>query len=581
MSSSGPKITFFAAAAAAGAFAYFAHRQSKAKGSAPGRDGGKSSAGSAKLCIASCRELLAHADGSSATFGHAACDDKQLYDALRRRGVLFDVKAWDDETVNWSDYSVVAVRTTWDYSQSEAVALRFKLWIERLVGLGRVRVYNHPRILSWNMSKFYLQELHAECGIPVIPTLYYRPQQQQALQCAAATAPSSGAAGSAPAGVCAIGSISAAVPSLREVAGQTGWTDLILKPCVSAGSRDTWRVSAADGPAGLERAQRFLSDMLTLGYDTQATDATDGSAAEAAPAAAAGGGSGAPVPPLHHAASRSSFDALAPLEAAREARQLAEAAGRAVRTASAGSARALEEAAAAATAAASDAVAAPGAAAEPFVAGARRTLPGQASGPCSMMVQPYLPSVESAGELSVIVIDGRISHAVEKRPLPGDFRTQEEYGGVQRKVALTPAEEALVYRVLAAAQQVVEAKQPPTSPITMGQLHTLLPRKLPKGSLLIARVDFLRLTPEAYAAAFPSHAPASRISPEATPLLLLELEVIEPCLFFGVDAYGAAGGAGGAGGGKPGAAPVHSRGAEALAAALEERLRPDYLGSEL
>jgi hypothetical protein len=138
-----------------------------------------------------------------------------------------------------------------------------------------------------------------------------------------------------------------------------------------------------------------------------------------------------------------------------------------------------------------------------------------------------------------------------------------------------------VYRVLEAAQQVVEAKQPPTSPITMGQLHTLLPRKLPKGSLLIARVDFLRLTPEAYAAAFPSRAPASRISPEVTPLLLLELEVIEPCLFFGVDAYGSAGGAGGAGAGMPGAAPVHSRGAEALAAALEERLRPDYLGSEL
>jgi glutathione synthase/RimK-type ligase-like ATP-grasp enzyme len=46
-----------------------------------------------------------------------------------------------------------------------------------------------------------------------------------------------------------------------------------------------------------------------------------------------------------------------------------------------------------------------------------------------VLVQPYLPTVETRGELSVVVVDGQASHAVRKRPIPGEFRIQEEFGG--------------------------------------------------------------------------------------------------------------------------------------------------------
>ena len=47
------------------------------------------------------------------------------------------------------------------------------------------------------------------------------------------------------------------------------------------------------------------------------------------------------------------------------------------------------------------------------------------------MIQPYLPSIENHGEISVFVFgDGCFSHAVKKLPAVGDFRVQEEYGGV-------------------------------------------------------------------------------------------------------------------------------------------------------
>jgi glutathione synthase/RimK-type ligase-like ATP-grasp enzyme len=45
------------------------------------------------------------------------------------------------------------------------------------------------------------------------------------------------------------------------------------------------------------------------------------------------------------------------------------------------------------------------------------------------MLQPFLPSLESEGELSLIYIDGELSHAVRKRPAPGDFRVQSIWGG--------------------------------------------------------------------------------------------------------------------------------------------------------
>jgi glutathione synthase/RimK-type ligase-like ATP-grasp enzyme len=46
-----------------------------------------------------------------------------------------------------------------------------------------------------------------------------------------------------------------------------------------------------------------------------------------------------------------------------------------------------------------------------------------------MLVQPYLPAVSAEGETSVVFVDGRISHAVRKRPAAGDFRVHDDFGG--------------------------------------------------------------------------------------------------------------------------------------------------------
>jgi glutathione synthase/RimK-type ligase-like ATP-grasp enzyme len=45
------------------------------------------------------------------------------------------------------------------------------------------------------------------------------------------------------------------------------------------------------------------------------------------------------------------------------------------------------------------------------------------------MVQPFLPSLETQGELSLVFIAGNFSHAARKRPAKGDFRVQSLWGG--------------------------------------------------------------------------------------------------------------------------------------------------------
>src|SRR5690606_35335498 len=51
-----------------------------------------------------------------------------------------------------------------------------------------------------------------------------------------------------------------------------------------------------------------------------------------------------------------------------------------------------------------------------------------------MLVQPYLPSIETEGQTSLLFFDGVLGYVVNKRPVSGEFRVQEEFGGQYRRV---------------------------------------------------------------------------------------------------------------------------------------------------
>lgn len=57
----------------------------------------------------------------------------------------------------------------------------------------------------------------------------------------------------------------------------------------------------------------------------------------------------------------------------------------------------------------------------------------------SVMIQPFLPNLATAGELSLLFFGGRLSHAVLKTAAPGDFRIQSQFGGRYQTVTQPPA----------------------------------------------------------------------------------------------------------------------------------------------
>ncbi|MBX3393830.1 MAG: hypothetical protein KF841_00540 [Phycisphaerae bacterium] len=108
-----------------------------------------------------------------------------------------------------------------------------------------------------------------------------------------------------------------------------------------------------------------------------------------------------------------------------------------------------------------------------------------------MMLQPYLSRVESEGEYSVILIDGQVSHAVRKFPVPGDYRVQDDHGGKDEPADLDAAVLTLARRIVQTAGDWVS--RPVDRP------------------LLYARVDLLR--------------------DDEGNFVLTELELVEPSLF--------------------------------------------------
>lgn len=84
-----------------------------------------------------------------------------LVGAASARGLDAEVAVWDDESVDWSAYEAVVVRSCWDYLDRRD---DFLSWAARVPNL-----LNPAEGLSWNTDKVYLREL-ADAGVPVIET---------------------------------------------------------------------------------------------------------------------------------------------------------------------------------------------------------------------------------------------------------------------------------------------------------------------------------------------------------------------------------------------------------------------------
>lgn len=68
-----------------------------------------------------------------------------------------------------------------------------------------------------------------------------------------------------------------------------------------------------------------------------------------------------------------------------------------------------------------------------------------------MLVQPYMASIATNGEYSLMLFGGAFSHCIVKRPKPGDFRVQPHLGGSEHPADPPPGAIELAHAALAAA----------------------------------------------------------------------------------------------------------------------------------
>ncbi len=106
------------------------------------------------------------------------------------------------------------------------------------------------------------------------------------------------------------------------------------------------------------------------------------------------------------------------------------------------------------------------------------------------VVQEFVPSVPVAGEISVIVIGGEVTHAVTKRATPGEWRVQAEFGGSSELIEVDD-------RLAAAATTAIAAVQPTPTYARVDLVED------PTGELRIIELElvepelFFRLAPHA------------------------------------------------------------------------------------
>lgn len=89
--------------------------------------------------------------------------------AMRDARLDAEAVVWDDDTVDWGDFDLVVVRSTWDYVPRRPEFLR---WARRVEDI--TRLANPARCLAKNTDKTYLR-VFGQKGVPTIPTVWFEP----------------------------------------------------------------------------------------------------------------------------------------------------------------------------------------------------------------------------------------------------------------------------------------------------------------------------------------------------------------------------------------------------------------------
>lgn len=145
-------------------------------------------------------------------FEGIGADDELAYAPLADRGWDVESVSWRSPDADWGTFDLAVIRATWDYCSH---LQDFTRVLEAIDESG-CRLENELDLVCWNLNKRYLFDLQ-KSGVPIVPTVLGRHIDSEVV---------------------------------RSLFEDLGSNDLVLKPAVSGGAHNTFRVSnSGDGTA--------------------------------------------------------------------------------------------------------------------------------------------------------------------------------------------------------------------------------------------------------------------------------------------------------------------------------------------
>lgn len=147
-------------------------------------------------------------------------EDTRLLHFLREKGLDISLEIWTDAGVNWQSYDLAVLKSPWDYFDK---IHEFYGWLEKMEKIP-VPLLNPTPIVRWNCDKHYLADIEAG-GLPVTPTRFLEKGE---------------------------------TTHLNHFFDDFKSEKIVIKPCISGGSKHTFAIAREQVDATTSRLQPWL-----------------------------------------------------------------------------------------------------------------------------------------------------------------------------------------------------------------------------------------------------------------------------------------------------------------------------------
>ncbi|KLT65824.1 RimK family alpha-L-glutamate ligase [Pedobacter sp. BMA] len=135
-------------------------------------------------------------------------EDDKLLGFLKAKGLDIEEVIWNDPAVNWDEYQLAILKSPWDYFD---LIQDFYQWLD-LLEQKSIRLLNPVNTIRWNSNKHYLKEIE-QAGLKITPGVFVTAADQI---------------------------------DLNDFFEKFNSDKLIVKPCISGGAKNTFKVTKAN-----------------------------------------------------------------------------------------------------------------------------------------------------------------------------------------------------------------------------------------------------------------------------------------------------------------------------------------------